>query len=148
MALRDFFKKKKLEEKKIKLKEKLVEKIPTPGPEPKKRVSKTGETRLPLPRAKATGGQAYRILKAPHITEKATDLARKNQYVFRIWERANKVEVKKAIEDIYKVKVIDVKIIKVPPKRRRLGRISGWKKGYKKAIVKIKEGQKIELFPK
>ncbi|MBZ9578431.1 50S ribosomal protein L23 [Patescibacteria group bacterium] len=126
MAIRNIFKKKP--------KEKPVEKIPTPRAEPPKRVSKISET--------------YRVLKEPHITEKATDLARKNQYVFRIWEGVNKVEVKKAIEDIYKVKVIDVKIIKVPPKRRRLGRISGWKKGYKKAIVKVKEGQKIELFPK
>ncbi|MBZ9569344.1 50S ribosomal protein L23 [Patescibacteria group bacterium] len=134
MALRDFFKKKKLEEKKVKPREKPIEKIPTPKPKSEKRTPKRSE--------------AYRILKTPHITEKATDLARKNQYVFRIWERANKVEVKKAIEDLYKVEVIDVKIIKVPAKRRRFGRISGWKKGYKKAIVKIKEDQKIELFPK
>jgi len=126
MAIRNIFKKKP--------KEKPVEKIPTPRAKPQKRVSKISET--------------YRVLKEPHITEKATDLARRNQYVFRIWEGANKVEVKKGIEDIYKVKVIGVKIIKVPPKRRRLGRISGWKKGYKKAIVKVKEGQKIELFPK
>jgi len=88
------------------------------------------------------------ILKAPHITEKATNLAEKNQYVFRVWQRANKNEVKKAIENLYKVKVMDVKIINVPAKRRRLGRISGWKKGFKKAIVRIKEGQKIEVLPK
>ncbi len=148
MALRDFFKKKKLEERKVKPREKPIEKTPTPKPKSEKRTPKRSEARLPSLGAKATGGQAYRILKTPHITEKATDLAGKNQYVFRIWERANKVEVKKAIEDLYKVKVIDVKIIKVPAKRRRFGRISGWKKGYKKAIVKIKEDQKIELFPK
>jgi large subunit ribosomal protein L23 len=88
------------------------------------------------------------ILKAPHITEKATNLAEKNQYVFRVWQKANKNEVKKAIENLYKVKVMDVKIINVPAKRRRLGRISGWKKGFKKAIVRIKEGQKIEVMPK
>jgi len=89
-----------------------------------------------------------KILIAPHITEKATNLAEKNQYVFRVWQKANKNEIKKAIEDLYKVKVIDVKIINVPPKERRLGRISGWKKGFKKAIVKIKGGQKIEVMPK
>jgi len=89
-----------------------------------------------------------KILVAPHITEKATNLAEKNQYVFRVWQKANKNEVKKAIENLYKVKVMDVKIINVPAKRRRLGRISGWKKGFKKAIVRIKEGQKIEIMPK
>ncbi len=88
------------------------------------------------------------ILKTPHITEKSTDLVGKNQYVFKVWPKANKIEIKKAIEDLYGVDVLDVKIIKVPPKRRRLGRISGWRKGYKKAIVKIKEGQKIEVLPR
>jgi len=90
----------------------------------------------------------YQILKAPHITEKTTNLAEKNQYVFRVWQKANKNEIKKAIENLYKVKVMDVKIINVPAKRRRLGRISGWKKGFKKAIVRIKEGQKIEVLPR
>ena len=88
------------------------------------------------------------ILEAPHITEKATNLAEKNQYVFRVWKGANKNEVKKTIENLYKVKVLDVKIINVPAKQRRLGRISGWKRGFKKAIVKIKAGQKIEVMPK
>jgi len=90
----------------------------------------------------------FKILIEPHITEKTTDLEKKNQYVFKVFPKANKTEIKKAIEDLYKVEVLDVKIINVPKKRRRLGRISGWKKGYKKAIVKIKEGQKIEVLPR
>lgn len=89
-----------------------------------------------------------KILKSPHITEKATELAKKNQYVFKVYPQANKNEIKKAIEELYNVDVLDVKIINIPKKRRRLGRISGWRKGYKKAIVKIKEGQKIEILPK
>jgi large subunit ribosomal protein L23 len=89
-----------------------------------------------------------KILIAPYITEKSTALSQKNQYLFRVEKRANKNEVKKVIENLYKVKVIDVKIINVPAKRRRLGRISGWKKGFKKAIVRIKEGQKIEILPR
>jgi len=88
------------------------------------------------------------VLISPHITEKATALAQKNQYVFKIFPKANKTEIKKVIEDLYKVEVLNIKIINVPKKRRRLGRISGWKKGYKKAIVKIKEGQKIEVLPR
>jgi large subunit ribosomal protein L23 len=82
------------------------------------------------------------------VTEKATDLVKKNQYVFKVWSGVNKTEIKKAIEDLYGVDVISVKIINVPRKRRRLGRIRGWRKGYKKAIVRIKEGQKIEVMPK
>lgn len=93
-------------------------------------------------------GQAHRILKAPHITEKATDLSKKNQYIFKVFPRASKVEIKRAIEDIYGVDVISVKIINIPSKKRRLGRISGWKPGYKKAIIGIKEGQKIEVLPR
>jgi len=97
--------------------------------------------------AKAT--MAWRYIVAPHITEKATLLAEKeNQYVFKVAPDANKIEVKKAIEDLYGVKVEKVRIIKVPRKRRRRGRIEGWRKGYKKAIVKIKEGQKIEILPR
>ena len=103
----------------------------------------------PVPKIKEKViGEAYRILKAPPVTEKATDLVKGNQYVFKVFPRANKPEIKKAIEDLYGVNVLDVKIIKVPRKIRRLGRIRGWRKGYKKAIVKIKEGQKIEVLPR
>ena len=92
--------------------------------------------------------EIHKILKSPLITEKATESAKKNQYIFKVYPEANKTEIKKAIESLYKVNVLDVKIINVPPRRRRLGRTSGWRKGYKKAIVKIKEGQKIEILPK
>ncbi|PIP24726.1 MAG: 50S ribosomal protein L23 [Candidatus Nealsonbacteria bacterium CG10_big_fil_rev_8_21_14_0_10_36_228] len=97
---------------------------------------------------KAVIGEAYKILRTPHITEKATDLVKKNQYVFKVFPEANKTEIKKAIEDLYGVDVESVKTINIPRKKRRLGRIKGWRKGYKKAIVKIKEGQKIEVMPK
>jgi large subunit ribosomal protein L23 len=87
------------------------------------------------------------ILISPLVSEKTTKMAESNQYVFRVHPKANKKEIKKAIEDWYGVDVLEVKIIKIPPKKRRLGRISGWRKGYKKAIVKIKKGQRIELAP-
>lgn len=85
------------------------------------------------------------ILVCPHITEKSHLLSQQNQYVFEVFPRANKTEIKKAIEQIYQVKVLNVRIINVPSKKRRMGRTQGWKKGYKKAIVEIKEGQKIEV---
>jgi large subunit ribosomal protein L23 len=88
------------------------------------------------------------ILISPQVTEKTTDLAKKNQYAFKIFKNVNKTEIKNAIENLYNVDVLEVKIINVPAKRRRLGKISGWRKGYKKTIVKIKEGQKIEVLPR
>lgn len=84
------------------------------------------------------------ILLSPHVTEKATMLSSNNQYVFKIFPRANKTEVKKAIESLYRVKVVSIKIINVGGKVRRLGRGQGWKKGYKKAIIKLASGQRIE----
>jgi len=93
-------------------------------------------------------GKSYRILHSPHVTEKATRLTEKNQYVFKIWDRTNKNEVKQAVESTYGVDVVGIRIINIPRKKRKLGRHKGWKKGYKKAIVKIKKGQKIEILPR
>lgn len=90
----------------------------------------------------------YGILRTPHITEKATDMSAKNKYVFNIDKNANKNEVKNDIENVYKVKVVSVNIINVPAKKRRLGKTKGWRPAYKKAIVEITEGEKIELVAK
>jgi len=84
------------------------------------------------------------IIRAPHITEKSIGLQTKNQYTFKVLSGSNKIEIRKTIERLYNVDVLSVKIIKVPRKSRRVGKTSGWRKGYKKAIVKIGEGQKIE----
>lgn len=85
-------------------------------------------------------------MKEPHISEKGSVLAEKGQYVFKVFPRTNKTEIKKAIEGIYRVDVLSVNVLKIPAKKRRLGKISGFKKGYKKAIVKIRKGQKIEIL--
>ncbi len=79
-----------------------------------------------------------------HVTEKSNDLLQDNKYVFKVNTKTNKSEIKKAVESLYKVDVSDVKIINIPKKKIRVGRREGWKKGYKKAIVEIKKGQKIE----
>ena len=92
--------------------------------------------------------EVWKILAKPHVTEKATDLAGKNQYVFKVWPASNKSEIKKAVEELYGVNVLNVRIINIPAKQRRLGRITGERGGYKKAVVKIKEGQKIEVLPR
>jgi large subunit ribosomal protein L23 len=83
----------------------------------------------------------------PHITEKSQALIKNNQYVFKVVGDLTKPEIKEMIEKKYKVHVESVKIINVKPKKRRLGRFFGQKKGFKKAIVKLKAGEKIDIFP-
>jgi len=137
MALLDVFKKKpkkRLEEKK-------------PKKEVKPKVEKKPEVKIPKKTTK-TSQVAWKVLQSPHVTEKATDLTSKNEYVFKVSKRSNKIEIAKAIEDLYGVKVDNVRIINVRPKSRRLGRTKGIKKGYKKAIIKLHKGQEIEVLPR
>jgi len=122
---------------------------PTGGEKkPPEKVKKTEEPKAPKLKTESKFRESYKIIKTPHVTEKATLLSGKNQYIFKVWPRANKIEIKKAIEKIFGVEVRAVKIINVAPKKRRLGKIEGEMSGYKKAIVKIKEGQKIEVLPR
>lgn len=108
--------------------------------------SKTEKTVVST-KAKSSSVLFPNILKFPHITEKASDLEKQNQYIFKVFKNANKTEVKKAIENFYNVKVIQVRIINIPEKQKRLGRTLGHIPGYKKAIVKLKQGQSIEILP-
>ena len=86
------------------------------------------------------------IIKAPVITEKSGNIAQnEGKYVFKVDSRANKTEIKLAIEKIFKVKVEEVRTINVKPKKRRVGRYSGLTNRTKKAIVTLKEGQTIDL---
>ncbi len=89
-----------------------------------------------------------RILIKPYITEKTTALKEeKNQVVFLVSEDANRIEVKEAVEEAFKVKVKKVNIIKVKPKiKKRFGRVIGRKRGWKKAYVTLEEGSKIDFF--
>ena len=89
--------------------------------------------------------EAYRHLRWFHLTEKSTNLTADSKYVFVVDKKANKVEIKKAVEKIFGVDVIKVNVINLPPKPKRLGRSQGYKKGIKKAIVALKEGEKIDI---
>jgi len=89
---------------------------------------------------------AYRFLLKPIITEKATYLGSENKYIFLVAPDANKYEVKKAIQKLYSVSVIQVNIINNDGKKVRFGRIMGRTKATKKAIVTLKKGQAIELY--
>jgi large subunit ribosomal protein L23 len=86
------------------------------------------------------------LIKKPLITEKASSLGVLNQYVFLVTDNATGPEVKKAIELIYKVKVATVRTLNIPSKTKRLGRSIGVKPGYRKAIVTLKKGEKLDMM--
>ena len=89
----------------------------------------------------------YDIIKAPIITERTTQLIEsQNRYTFKVDRKANKVEIKKAVEMIFNVNVVSVNTINVLPKFKRMGKYEGYKNAYKKAVVKLAEGQKIDAF--
>ena len=89
--------------------------------------------------------EARDILKRPVITEKSSAAMAEDKYTFDVDVRANKTEVKKAVEEIFEVKVANVNIINYKPKKKRMGRYQGYTNKRRKAIVKLKEGS-IDLF--
>jgi large subunit ribosomal protein L23 len=89
----------------------------------------------------------YHIIKRPLITEKSTLLKELGDYVaFEVDRRATKLQIKRAVEEIFNVKVVGVKTMIVPGKVKRLGRSVGRVPSWKKALVKLKEGNTIEFF--
>jgi len=85
------------------------------------------------------------IIRKPHITEKATDLNTIGKYVFMVEPSATKNEIKKALKKIYSVDVVKIQTITRPAKEKKFRSRAGIKTGYKKAVVTLKEGQKIEI---
>jgi large subunit ribosomal protein L23 len=88
--------------------------------------------------------EAYRVLKNFYISEKASLLNGFNQYVFKVFRSANKSQIRKQVEKLFKVKIKSVKVLNMPRKRRDLGRHPGFKSEFKKAIVVLEKGQTIE----
>jgi large subunit ribosomal protein L23 len=86
------------------------------------------------------------ILK-PIITEKGTIQMELNKYVFDVLPKATKPDIRAAIESLFDVTVIKVNTLTLPRKKRRVGRFIGYKAQYKRAIVTLKEGDTIALFP-
>lgn len=86
------------------------------------------------------------VLIEPWITEAATAAAQLNKYVFKVAKKSSKIQIKKAIESLYKVNVLNVRTINVSGKKRTRGRVIGRKPGFKKAMIKIKEGESIDVF--
>lgn len=89
---------------------------------------------------------ATRLLSRPRITEKSYALNALNQYVFVVTKEATKTTVKRAIEEAYAVTVEQVRIVRLPAKKRVFGKGVGTKSAIKKAIVRVAKGQSIELF--
>jgi large subunit ribosomal protein L23 len=89
----------------------------------------------------------YDIIRRPIVTEKSSLLKEKgNQYVFEVATSANKIEIAKAIELLFKVKVMAVRVMNVEGKARRLGKSSGKRPDWRKAIVKLGPKDKISFF--
>jgi large subunit ribosomal protein L23 len=86
------------------------------------------------------------ILK-PIITEKGTMQMELNKYVFDVLPKATKYDIKAAIESLFDVTVVKVNTLTLPRKKRRVGRFIGYKAQYKRAIVTLKDGDTITLFP-
>lgn len=95
-------------------------------------------------RIKKTGRPAL-VLLSPYLSEKATALEEEGKYVFRVDNRTNKIETKKAFEELYRTKVVSVNIVNIPRKKRMWRGKIGYRPGYKKAIIKVAEGQKANI---
>lgn len=89
---------------------------------------------------------AYKILIRPLVTEKINDYKEQGKYAFEVGIKTNKVEIAKAIEQVYSVKPASVNIINVIGKKVRRGRVTGKRKDWKKAIITIPKGKSIEVY--
>jgi|CXWL01.1.fsa_nt_gi large subunit ribosomal protein L23 len=101
--------------------------------------------RAPLAR-RFSAEQLMQVLLAPVVSEKSTRVADKNrQYVFRVLDAATKPEIKAAVELLFKTKVDSVTVSRVKGKKKRFGRFIGRRNNWKKAYVKLAEGQEINF---
>ncbi len=88
----------------------------------------------------------YEVLRRPLLTEKNTALLAQNKYAFEVAEEANKCQIEQAVETAFKVKVTAVNVMTVRGKTRRVGRRQVLTPSWKKAVVTLKQGDKIEFF--
>ena len=89
----------------------------------------------------------YQVIKEPHITEKANiQKGEVNQVSFKVHRQANKIEIRRAVEVLFKTKVLDVRTMNMAGKSRRMGKHVGRKPHWKKAIVQLAPGENIEFF--
>ena len=89
---------------------------------------------------------AYDIIKKPVITERSMMGAQDNKYTFEVAKNANKIEIAKAVEELFNVKVVKVNTLNTKPKNKRVRMVPGLTRTWKKAVVTLKEGDTIEIF--
>jgi len=89
---------------------------------------------------------AHDIIVRPIITERTSALMELGQYTFEVLPKANKIEIRKAVEEVFNVKVVRVNTIQVRSKPKRMGAFMGRSRSWKKAIVTLAEGEKIAFF--
>ena len=92
--------------------------------------------------------EIYQIIKRPLVTEKTTLAKEANKYHFEVDRRANKIEIGQAVEKLFKVKVVNVRTMNMVGKKKRVGKVLGRKRDWKKAIVTLAPGSSIEIFQK
>jgi large subunit ribosomal protein L23 len=100
---------------------------------------------IPRGEAKLTRRQMYDIIRSPVITEKATNVSEHNQVIFRVPLTVSKREVKAAVEGLFRVNVTAVNTIRVMGKLKRFRGCRGQRSDYKKAVVTLREGQRIDV---
>lgn len=105
--------------------------------------AKAGNQTDPAPASSTVVAHTSDVLVKPLLSEKGTHFASTGRYVFIVARNANKPEIKKSIQRVYKVHVEAVKIVNLPSKKRRYGRTSGETSEHKKAIIILKKGEKI-----
>ena len=88
----------------------------------------------------------YQIIKRPLVSEKSSKMVSDRKYTFEVDKNANKIQIKEAVEDIFKVKVAKVNIINSIPKAKKVGKYSGFKPAVSKAIVTLAVGYKIDIY--
>jgi large subunit ribosomal protein L23 len=86
------------------------------------------------------------VLIAPVVSEKSYSLITGNKYSFKVHSKAHKTQIRQAVEELFDVTVLRVNVVKVQPKPKRRGAHKGIRPGWKKAIVQLAEGDKIEIF--
>ena len=91
-------------------------------------------------------GNAYKVLIKPLITEKAANLGAENKYVFEVALNANKIEIAKAINEVYGIKPVSVNVINMLGKKVRSGRFQGKRKNWKKAIIMLPQDKTINIY--
>ncbi len=122
-------------------KKKEKEEVKVKAPEVKKQ-----EEKVESIKKVSWGGMSGAVLRNLHMSEKGSYLAEENQYVFKVASNATKHAVKNAIQEAFGVIATKVNMVTIHSKTKRKGKGVGVKQGYKKAIVKVKEGQRIEVL--